>query len=206
MLFLTHLFDILFPPRSDEEIVRTITEGTLSAMVSLNTVRQCTPNAVALLPFAHAQVRALIHEAKYHENTRAFELLGYLLYDYLTDIMSEEGFGKVVLVPLPLSAARLKARGYNQSEEMAKRAVCATVVLATDLLVRVRDTASQTTLSRAARVENMHGAFGAVHILDPSITYLLLDDVITTGATMQSAIDALTSAGALHILPLALAH
>ncbi len=206
MLFLTRLSDILFPPRSDEEIVRTINKDTLSAMVSLNTVRQCHPNATALLSFSHAQVRALIHEAKYHENMRAFELLGYLLYDYLTDIMSEEGFGKVVLVPLPLSAARFKARGYNQSEEIAKRATCTTVALATDLLVRVRDTASQTTLSRAARVENVRGAFGAAHKLDPSTTYLLFDDVLTTGATMQSAIDALISAGALHILPLALAH
>jgi predicted amidophosphoribosyltransferase len=52
----------------------------------------------------------------------------------------------------------------------------------------------------------MRGAFGATHSADPALTYILIDDVITTGATLQAAVDALTSAGASHIIPLALAH
>jgi predicted amidophosphoribosyltransferase len=52
----------------------------------------------------------------------------------------------------------------------------------------------------------MRGAFGAAHPADPTSTYLIIDDVLTTGATLQAAIDALKSAGATNIIPLALAH
>jgi predicted amidophosphoribosyltransferase len=52
----------------------------------------------------------------------------------------------------------------------------------------------------------MRGAFGAAHPLDPALTYIVVDDVITTGATLQAAIDALTTAGATNVIPIALAH
>ena len=52
----------------------------------------------------------------------------------------------------------------------------------------------------------MRGAFGVAHPADPAYTYIVIDDVLTTGATLQAAIDALQNAGADHIIPLALAH
>jgi predicted amidophosphoribosyltransferase len=52
----------------------------------------------------------------------------------------------------------------------------------------------------------MHDAFSAIHDLDTSATYILIDDVVTTGATLEAAIDALQNAGARHTLPVALAH
>ena len=73
-------------------------------------------------------------------------------------------------------------------------------------LVRTRETISQVSLAREKREENMRGAFRAAHSIDPSHTYIVIDDVITTGATLQAAVDALKEAGAVHIIPLALAH
>ena len=74
------------------------------------------------------------------------------------------------------------------------------------MLTRTRDTQTQITLPRAKRLENMRGAFDATNQLDPSYLYIVFDDVITTGATMQAAVDALVAAGARDILPVALAH
>ncbi|MFZ1075744.1 MAG: phosphoribosyltransferase family protein [Minisyncoccia bacterium] len=100
-----------------------------------------------------------------------------------------------------------KKRGFNQTEEIANRAAkLAGCTVDRALLIRARETASQVSLPRREREKNMRGAFGAAHPADPSRTYILIDDVVTTGATLQAAIDALKAAGARHIIPLALAH
>ncbi len=196
--------DFLFPPRVDETALRDVSTDTFLALINARLVSGTIPNAVALLPFSDVRVRAAVHEAKYHGDERAFELLAAALIEYVRD--TDEGFRKPVIVPVPLGRKRRMERGFNQAEEIARRtgeelgiAVDAT------LLQRTRETASQVSLPRQKRKENMRGAFSAAHVL-PSHTYIVVDDVITTGATLQAAVDALKEAGAEHIVPLALAH
>ena len=159
-------------------------------------------------------MRAAIHEAKYHGSTRAFTLLALALTDYLRDC---DDVGRrtsyICIVPVPLSRERQKERGFNQVEEVARRAARELdIAVHATLLERTRDTVSQVSLPRGQREENMRGAFIVSPKLDkqgrinPSHTYILIDDVITTGATLQAALDALRDEGALHIIPLALAH
>ncbi len=205
---ITSVLDILLPPRIDEKKVRELSDESFFERVSVRTVQKCAPSATVLLSFADSSVRATIHEAKYHHNPRAIELLGLVMRDYLIEMYSEEGFGKTVLIPIPLSKERGTTRGYNQTEEILREAVKDDAFdITPDNLLRIRDTVSQTKLSRVNRMRNMRGAFSAAHVaLDKNKTYIIFDDVITTGATMQEAIDALTKGGAKHILPLALAH
>ena len=87
------------------------------------------------------------------------------------------------------------------------------IKIETGLLVRTRETISQISLAREKREENMRGAFSASpRLRRTSIaeinksTFIIVDDVITTGATLQSAINALKDAGAENVIPLALAH
>ncbi len=196
--------DILFPPRSAEEILRDVSPDAFLGKVSPRLVLDTRPETVGLLPFSAASVRAAIHEAKYHGSEFAFELLSTVLADYLRE--ADDEFRKPLVVPVPLGKTRRKERGFNQVEEIAKRAARELgIPIAASLLIRVRDTESQVSLPRRARIENMRGAFGAAQELDPARTYVIIDDVITTGATLQAAIDALTAAGAKHIIPLALA-
>lgn len=210
---LGRLLDILFPPREDERLVRTLMPEELAELVAPTLVTDTTPATVGLLPFRDARVRALIHEAKYRGSERAFALLSGVLADYLVESGAEEGFADVVVVPVPLSAARRARRKFNQTEEVGRRACASSgVPLLADALTRVRDTKSQVTLPREARLANMRGAFTASSMLNGAAsapgathTYIVLDDVVTTGATMQAAIDALSEAGATRILPLALA-
>lgn len=199
------LFDFLFPPRVDEIALRDVSTDDFLALIAPRLVPETHPSTVALLPFPDPRVRAAIHEAKYHGNSFAFELLASSLFEYLHD--ADESFRKPLIVPIPLGRARRKERGYNQVEEIAKR-TAKELGIAVDmtLLIRTRETTSQVSLPRKKREENIRGAFSAAYSANPAHTYIVVDDVITTGATLQAAIDALQKAGAEHIVPLALTH
>lgn len=203
------LIDLIFPPRVDEVTLR---ETSLDDFLSL--MRPViVPNrdeTVALLPFHDSRVRAALHEAKYHGSGRAFDHLGAVCAEYLCD-MDAWGPRTITIVPVPLGKARQKRRGFNQVEEVARKALThlpkdSRITLDASLLVRTRETATQVGLPREKREKNMRGAFGAARPLDPAPLYLVLDDVITTGATIAAACEALRAAGAQEILPLALAH
>ncbi len=200
-----HLFDFLFPPRPDDAVIRDLTRDDFLSLLRLRTVEYTTPETVALLSFGDPVVRSAIHEAKYHGSAHAFTLLSSALVEYLRD--ADDGFRKPLILPIPLGKARNKERGYNQTEETALRASKELgIPIDPTLLIRTRETVSQVSLPREARVENMRGAFRATIPLSPSRTYIVIDDVITTGATLQSAIDALRETGAEHIVAIALAH
>jgi ComF family protein len=108
------------------------------------------------------------------------------------------------LVPVPLHPARLRERGYNQSERICAgiRGVTGKALL-TGALMRTRNTPSQTTLKLHEREDNVKGAFrvpkGRVKLLDAR-SVVLVDDVMTTGATLLACAEALRGAGARSVL------
>lgn len=106
--------------------------------------------------------------------------------------------GGVVVVPVPLHASRLAERGYNQSVLLARRCFRgAHVPLAPCALRRVRDTPRQATLDRAARLENVQGAFVVTSEREiRGRDVLLVDDVVTTGSTLRGCAGALLVGGA----------
>lgn len=212
--------DFLFPPRVDEGILRDVSSDTFLALMTARLVSETRPPTIALLPYSDTRVRAAIHEAKYHGTEHAFQLLGFALADYLRDC---DDVGRttshICLVPVPLGKERRKERGFNQVEEIARRALRSLddhFTLNTKLLERVKETRTQVSLKRRKREENMRGAFLASP--NPALSgrrresnassymYIVVDDVLTTGATLQAAIGALKDAGAEHVIPLALAH
>jgi ComF family protein len=150
---------------------------------------------VSLGPYEGA-LRLLVHELKYRgRRTVAARLAEELLARADARGLLAAG---CVLVPVPLHPRRLRERGFNQSErlarELARRTSCR---LLAGALVRRKDTPAQTGLSAAARRANLRDAF-VVRRRAPLAgrTVVLVDDVLTTGATARACARALREAGA----------
>jgi ComF family protein len=104
----------------------------------------------------------------------------------------------VSLLPVPLGARRLRARGYNQSERIAAAlGALLGMPVRTELLQRTRETPTQTALTPEGRHANVAGAFRARDV--SGLRLVLVDDVFTTGATLASAGAALMAAGAARV-------
>ncbi|VVD61082.1 putative competence protein F-like protein [Pandoraea horticolens] len=118
----------------------------------------------------------------------------------LGDALTARGDATPLLVPVPLAPSRLASRGFNQAWELARVASRrANLPASAHVLRRERSTAAQQRLSREARRCNLRGAFVASdHARGRRI--VLVDDVMTTGATCDAAAAALKHAGATHVL------
>jgi len=111
-----------------------------------------------------------------------------------------------VVVPMPLSKTRLQTRGFNQALVLARQ-------LAPDktdsrLLLRIKDTPAQSSLKRAERLDSVKDAFAVDPLLSASLKgarLVLVDDVMTSGASLFAAARVLRAAGAAHITGLVIA-
>lgn len=134
---------------------------------------------------------ALIGALKYGGRLAIAPVLGRLLATAASGEPAPD-----LIVPMPLSAARLRSRGFNQALEIA-RALPARIAdrVAPNLLERQRDTASQASLPVDQRGGNVRGAFRCVRPVSGR-TVAIVDDVMTTGATLHEAAVAMKLAGA----------
>lgn len=137
-------------------------------------------------------LRELLHDLKYRRKKEYGLFLGQLAGWELKD---QAAFPKAeVVVPVPLHPDKLKLRGYNQVELLAQ-GLCALSgsLLLADALIKSRATESQTRKNREERAENMEEVFApgpSWHLLEGK-SVLLLDDVMTTGATLTACADVL---------------
>lgn len=111
-----------------------------------------------------------------------------------------------LLLPMPLSRERLQERGFNQALLLAK--ALAPSKAKAQLLLRIRDTPPQSSLSRAARLQNVRLAFAVDPMQHAAVAgkrIVLVDDVMTSGASLSAAAECLRQAGATHITALVFA-
>lgn len=183
-------------PRHDEpQIAGEALAGALAEPLSF-------ASSVAVFPY-HDAIQTLIHMLKYRGYHALAEPLGRELARILPDCELPE---PAVIIPVPLHKRRLRERGYNQSLLLAQ------VVqqqshwpLWPEVLQRQRPTVPQARLSRAQRSRNLAGAF-AVRDGDRlnGRTVLLVDDVLTTGHTLNECARTLRAAGAAEVHTLTL--
>ncbi len=203
---LRRILDVLLPPRDTERRVRDAHDTALHALLSPSAFSLGTHSVVTLLPYRAPLVQACIVEAKYHGNKKAQMMLGNVLAEYLLEESAETA---LVVIPLPLGKRRERERGYNQVQVVVQHALKAcgdTCTYDTTLLVRTRETDPQTKLKKKERLHNMQGAFEVRGQVSDHTSYIVIDDVVTTGATLSASLEALSLKGAKYACALALAH
>lgn len=207
---LQSLLDLLFPPHCT--VCKS--SGSVLCPSCLTTMRSSAPlpykppprymNGLCATNFYQEPLRSCIHALKYDGATRLAEPLGLLLAQTYFDY----GMQADIIVPIPLHSDRQRKRGYNHAQLLAS--VCAThigVPLREDIVVRTRATSAQVGLAAPERRQNVEGAFLAAFATN--IIYgrriIVVDDVCTTGATLEACASTLVAAGAYSIYGLVLA-
>ena len=113
--------------------------------------------------------------------------------------------GPAALVPVPIHPERLRERGYNQAALLAAGLHRATRLSTTDLLVRRRATTRQHRLDRAARLRNLRDAFAVRPDARAPPVVIVIDDILTTSATLEACATILRDAGAARVFGFAVA-
>ncbi len=193
--------DILFPRSRRAKRLATLTAADIVASPQI--VRKSDRDIVTLFDYQDPVIHDLIQMAKFENSRMAQTLLAEAIQDFLVEEYADRAFfGQPidVVVPIPLSRLRLHERGYNQVTRILSHALSHTGLppVQEDVFVRAKHTKPQTELTRQERFLNIHGAFEVPQekISQFSGKHLLLvDDVVTTGATLTEAAKTLEKAG-----------
>lgn len=180
------------------------------ANFAAHTCQRCPEVSAMLACFPYtAELRERLRLLKYYQKAQIAATFGNLLAARWHDFAAADPQADAdAIVPVPLHPARFAERGYNQSELLA-------VTLSRELQIpvyahavkRTKNTKAQHSLTPRERTENLQGAFAAGHDL-PKVNgkrIILLDDIITTGATIRGCAEVLLAGGAAAVYALAVA-
>ena len=150
---------------------------------------------VGMAAFSHrGSVRRALAALKYSGASRLAPSLARDAAPAVTRLLDVTGLA--ALVPVPIHRERLRVRGYNQAALIARELGLATRQPFADVLERTRPTTRQHRLDRAARLANLRGAFAVRADASVPATVIVVDDIITTTATLEACASVLVDAGA----------
>lgn len=143
-------------------------------------------------------VSGAIYQLKYKNKRHRGILFGAEMAERYGDLIDRWEIREII--PVPLHASRKRKRGYNQAEVIARELSCHTgIPCRTDVLFRIRKTKPQKMLDDKQRADNLKGAFAVSAGWKACGNVLLIDDIYTTGATLERAAKMLKKAGARKI-------
>lgn len=209
--YLFLFLDIIFPKRDNYNIVEKLSE---SEIIEFPLSRITKENFIhPLFQYKDKRVKAIIWELKYRSNQKHLGTIGKLMYEQIIEELSNiymfDSDAEFAMIPIPITGKRRSERGYNQSEYIS-RAILEndthrSILYAPQWLQKIKETPKQSWLDRQHRIKNLSGSFLAnERVRDKYI--VLVDDVVTTGATLIEARRELFSKGAKNILAFTIAH
>lgn len=214
------LLDFLFPAGETIKRFENISADELKRRLPPS--EPINEDTVAVFAYSDERVKRLVWEIKYYRNSKIAETVGVLIAEKIKEKIGQSdgqvfqgtrifSDGQFLLVPVPLTSRRLRERGFNHTELIAKsvlKNLPENFALAPDILRKIRHTPKQSSVeNRERRFRNIVGAF---EVSEPRLVagknVIVIDDVITTGATVAEAKRALFAAGARSVSAFAVAH
>ncbi len=202
------IIDLLFPRSAEVEQVLSYSYASLRELLRIRILSN--PHIISLFPYRHRSITSLIWELKYRENKVAAKLFA--------EVIAEEVFGKIIkkqtsapilVIPMPISKERRVQRGYNQCELIVEelRKLKPEHDYRSDIVHKIKNTEHQTQKNRKERLLNIQGSFRVAH--PPDIVrrqVIVLDDVVTTGSTLEAVTEELKNAGTHSVTGISLAY
>jgi len=211
--FLYSILNYILPERINFILTKNLSENdiiNLPRAVPIDGMDWIYP----IFHYKYNNVRAIIWELKYKDNTILLEYIGKIMHEeilsHIGDIIIFDGNAEFLLIPIPITEEKRIERGYNQSEYIAKNIlendVGHIMIYAPQWFSKIKNTPKQSTIqTREERLSNLTNSFEAK--LGVRGKYIILiDDVVTTGSTLFEARKTLLSAGAKDILAFTIAH
>lgn len=199
------LLDLLYPPHcvfcgSALPAGEAVCGDCKRSIFCVNTVRRMNlggkgKDILCMAPYLYRdQVRSSIKAFKFHGHK---EFAGFYAESIAAQLKTEPGFCADIVTAVPISKNRMAERGYNQSELIAKELAGCLHLPYCECLKKIKENKIQHTLKQDQRFENVRGVYAPVHTeMVEGKTVLLIDDIVTTGATLLECCRMLLIAGA----------
>ena len=217
MSFFSKILNMIFP----EKCLSCGKQGSLlckKCLYSLPRASKVAPETISVFEYRHKAMKDLMWKLKYSHAKRIADILSPILYETLFYEISErqmsENFLNPLLVAIPISKSRKRGRGYNQSEAIIESLLAQDKQkiwnYAKNVLIKVRETPPQARIKvRSERLANLKWALIVNEKMKDEIkgrNVVVVDDITTTGGTLEEARRALRKAGARRILGFTVAH
>ncbi len=213
MFILTNLYNFILSFLYDDKINNNLLKinkklPIYNSFFQIKLNNRIIISGVSLMDYSDKICRDMIHALKYTGDNRVVKILSDILKDSLLESLSDRNIiysnNFLYIIPIPLSKKRLKNRGFNQLklllDEIGKSSKDLKKYINYDILEKIKETESQTNLTRTERLNNIKGVFNIKNkniLKDAHI--ILIDDVLTTGATVTEASKILFKFGAKEV-------
>lgn len=209
---LQYVVDWIFPLRKSEQTLKHITHEDILDLPKAAPIE--AENTYALFSYRDSRVTSLIWEIKYHKNTHALSLIAPLLADLIQEEYAEkalfENWDACLLIPVPSTKTHVREHGYADTQCICEALVPflpPEIVYSPQVLTKIVDTPKQHKLTnRNTRLNNLKNTQAVSTSIPPHTAVILIDDVTTTGATLDESRRALKIAGVKHIFAFTIAH
>ncbi|MHB1316850.1 MAG: ComF family protein [Minisyncoccota bacterium] len=207
----SYIFEWLFPPRNTEISTQSFKPENL---LTIPRAKEIDQNTFALFSYKDIRVTSLVWEIKYHKNKTALSHTTPLLTDYIIEEYSErslfENWNTCLLIPVPTTKKQKNKRGYSHTEFICENIIKLlpkNITYSPNILEKIIDTPAQhKQKDRRSRLKNLRGTQKVSGKIEPNTSVILIDDVTTTGATLNESKRALKEAGVKNIISFTIAH
>ncbi len=210
LFILEFLKDLIIPENKKIRAILKIERGNLRLLLPRSPIK--SDSIFVLFDYKNETIRLLVKALKYKNNHSVKRIFAEYLYEDMLDIFSDislfEGQAPL-LVPMPMSKMEKKNRGWSQCEELCKEiqnVSSGSIKTEYKALLKTKETARQTKLGKKERLLNVKDSMIADPKLVKGKVVAIVDDVYTTGATMDEARRALYASGAKRVINFFLAH